>query len=294
MTPRVAFLGPAGTFSEEALRAARDAPWQPLAVGSLRDAVVAVREREADLAFVPIENALEGSVDQTLDVLAELAPAVTITGEHVHPIRTCLIARAPTALDGIEMVLSHPQPLGQCARFLRAELPGAATRASASTAEAVREVAASGAPWAALASRAAAEHHGCAVLREGVDDDPANRTRFVWVARAGAASAVPDSRDAPAVPDAAWRTSIAFAGPGDATPGWLVTCLRAFSDRGVNLTRIESRPLRTRLGHYRFFADVRGRAGTGGDVDAALEALAGPCDDVRVLGSYPAAAARDR
>jgi prephenate dehydratase len=273
---RVAFLGPAGTFSEEALAAAGPAGAEPVPVATLRDAVLAVAEGRADRALVPIENALEGSVDQTLDALAELAPAVAICGEHVHPIRTALVAVA----DGdIELVLSHPQPLGQCAGFLRRELPHAATRAAASTAEAVREVVAHGPGWAALAPRAAADAHGALVLREAVDDDPHNVTRFVWVAPAEAAEDEVGGRG--------WRTTVVFdGGHGDAEAGWLVACLEEFARRGVNLTRIESRPLRTTLGHYRFFADL---TGAGGPVAEAVEALRPRCDDVKVLGSYRAA-----
>lgn len=272
----VAYLGPAGTFSEEALQACGERGGLPVA--SLRAAVVAVVEGVAQRALVPIENALEGSVDAVLDALAEHAAEVQIAGELVHPIRTCLVARSALALPDIELVLSHPQPLGQCAGFLRRELPGAATRPTASTADAVREVVGAGAPWAALSARSAAEAHGAVVLREAVDDDPANETRFVWVARAGDVTAPAEGVPA--------RTTVAFSGQGDGTPGWLVTCLREFSRREVNLTRIESRPLRTRMGHYRFFADL---AGAGGPVDDALRALATHCDDVRVLGRYPAA-----
>jgi len=178
--------------------------------------------------------------------------------------------------------VSHPQPLGQCARFLRAEVPQASVRATTSTADAVREVAATDAAWAALGPRSAAALYGCRVLRDGVDDEPDNATRFVWLARAGTPAI------APAGAAAGWKTSVVFAGAGDQSPGWLVRCLSEFAFRGVNLTRIESRPRKGRLGHYLFHVDMEGRAGDAAVADA-IAALGGHCEEVRLLGSYPAA-----
>ena len=153
-------------------------------------------------------------------------------------------------------------------------------RAATSTAEAVREVVAADAPWAALGPRAAADLHRGVVLREGVDDDPDNATRFVWVARPGAP---PAGRTG-----GAWKTSLAFAGAGDRSPGWLVRCLSEFAFRGVNLVKIESRPRRSGLGHYVFLVDAEGRADEAAVADA-VAALHAHCEDVRLLGSYPAA-----
>jgi prephenate dehydratase len=144
-------------------------------------------------------------------------------------------------------------------------------------------VAESGEPWAALGTRTAARLYGCRVLADGVDDDPDNATRFVWLARAGGP---PEDGTA----GSPWRTSLVFAGAGDSQPGWLVRCLSEFASRGVNLTKIESRPRRGRLGHYRFWADVDGRAADA-PVAEAIERLHEHCEEVRVLGSYPAASA---
>jgi prephenate dehydratase len=116
------------------------------------------------------------------------------------------------------------------------------------------------------------------VLRDGIDDEPDNATRFVWLARPGTPPVAPPSATA-------WKTSVVFAGAGDRAPGWLVRCLSEFAFRGVNLTRIESRPRRTGLGHYMFFADLEGAAGAS-PVSEALDALAGHVDELRVLGSY--------
>jgi prephenate dehydratase len=280
---RLGYLGPAGTFSEEAVRAAvRDDPAELVPFPSIHQAVMAVQDRAIERALVPIENSLEGGVSATLDALALDAGDVAIVGETVLAIRNCLIARHELAPADIEVVVSHPQPLGQCAGFLRAALPQAAVRAATSTADAVREVAAADAPWAALGPRSAAALYGCRVLREGVDDDPENATRFVWLAPAGTAP------DGPTGEGAAWKTSVVFAGAGDRSPGWLVRCLSEFAFRGVNLTRIESRPRKGPLGHYVFHVDMEGRADDA-PVAEAIQGLGIHCERVRLLGSYPAA-----
>jgi prephenate dehydratase len=278
---RLGYLGPAGTFSEEAVRAAvSDDPAELVPFPSIHQAVMAVQDGAIERALVPIENSLEGGVSATLDALTLDAGDVAIVGETVLAIRNCLIARDELALSAIEVVVSHPQPLGQCAEFLRATVPHASVRAATSTADAVREVAGTHAPWAALGPRSAAALYGCRVLREGVDDDPDNMTRFVWLAPAGTEPAE--------AADAAWKTSVVFAGAGDRSPGWLVRCLSEFAFRGVNLTRIESRPRKGPLGHYVFHLDMEGRA----DDAPVAEAIAGlgtHCEQVRLLGSYPAA-----
>jgi len=276
---RVAYLGPAGTFSEEALRAAAGAtPIEAAPEASIHEAVAAVSEGRAERALVPFENAIEGSVRATLDALAFDALSVAIVGEHDQPIANSLIAGRELALDAIEVVLSHPQASAQCARFVRTELPQAEVRAAASTADAVREVAGSDRPWAALAGRGAAAIYSCVVLREAVDDEAGNVTRFVWLAPEG----VEPQGDGP------WRTTLAFSELGADHPGALIEALTEFSDRAVNLTRIESRPLRQGLGRYMFFIDVDGSAAQT-EVAAAIEALRGKAENVRVLGSYPVA-----
>jgi len=275
---RVGFLGPEGTFSHEALMATAGADGyalQPLP--TVYDTVMAVHEGEVARALVPIENSLEGSVNATLDALAVETEDVRIVGETVHPIRHCLIAREPRELDEIDTVVSHPQASAQCARFIRTRLAGARVVPAASTADAVRVVADADGPWAALGTRLSAEIYGCEVLRAGVEDTPENETRFVWLAR-----------DDDAEGHGPWKTSIVFWGVGDDAPGWLVRCLSEFAFRGVNLTMIESRPRKQGLGHYMFFADLEGRA-TDSAVAGALEAVGAQTEQLRVLGSYPAA-----
>jgi prephenate dehydratase len=278
--PRVAFLGPEGTFTEEALLASRrEADVDPVPEPTVYDCVMAVHEGRVDQAIVPIENSLEGSVTATLDALALETDRVAIVGELVHPIQHCLIARTPLPLDRIERVVSHPQASAQCARFIRDRLPGALVISANSTADAVRLVAESDGPWAALGNRLSARLYGCEVLESGVEDMPENETRFVWLAPSGSL--------APAAGDRDWKTSVVFWGLPDA-PGALVSVLREFAERDVNLSKIESRPRKQRLGRYIFFADLIGRE-SDPPVVSALDAVRAKVEVLRTLGSYPAA-----
>lgn len=274
---RIAFLGPAGTFTEDALReTAAGEDVEPLRTPTVHDAILAVERGEADRALVPFENSIEGSVRSTLDTLAFDTKAVTIVGEHDFAVHAHLIARPEVELGQVAAVLSHPQPLAQCAAFLRKELPGVERRSVSSTAEAVRMVSESVRPWAAIGARSAAELYGCAVLREGIEDEADNVTRFVWIAPA---ETKPSGTGR-------WRTSLVFSELGADHPGALVEALQEFSSRGVNLSRIESRPLRRGLGRYMFFCDLEG-AVDDAPIAEALQSLRGKAESVRILGSYP-------
>jgi prephenate dehydratase len=274
---RVAFLGPAGTYSEEALRTSAPGDVEEVPYPTIYDAVMAVEAGEVDRAVVPIENSLEGAVAVTLDTLALDAGGVRIVAEVVHPIHHCVVAARELDLADVARVVSHPQATAQCARFLRERLPRAELVIAPSTADAVLSVRDSQEPAVALGSRLAAELYGCHVLVADVEDHPGNATRFVWLAPAGEAAEPAGAKRA--------RTSIVFWGGGDQAPGWLVDSLRELSDRGVNLTRIESRPRRTALGHYMFFADLDGAAGQP-PVSDALAGLRAKVEELRVLGSY--------
>jgi prephenate dehydratase len=276
---KVAYLGPAGTFSEDALRTAvGEAEIEAVPTATVHDAIQAVGEGQTALALVPFENSIEGSVRSTLDALAFDGDGVTIAGEHDHPIRHSLIARSPLEPEQVEVVLSHPQVLAQCARFLRENLPGAELRAAPSTAEAIKTVSRETAPWAALGSESAAGLYGCTVLQDGVEDEDDNVTRFVWIAPAGARLSG----------DGEWRTTLVFSELGEDHPGALVDALTEFSGRSVNLTRIESRPLRQGLGRYMFFVDLEGNV-EDGIVAEAIDGLRAKAETVRILGSYPVA-----
>ena len=280
---RVGYLGPEGTYSHQALLDS-GVEAETSALGTLYDTVMAVQDGLVDAALVPIENSLEGSVDVTLDTLATDAPGVVIVGETVAEIRNCLIAARPLELAAIETVYSHPQANAQCAQFLRSSLRAAKVIPTSSTADAVRSVTADPlAPHAALGNRLAAALYGGEILLEDVDDHAGNQTRFVWLARSASSelvrAAIARGGDA--------KTSIVFWGAGDASPGWLVGCLAELADRGISLSRIESRPRRIGLGHYMFFADFEGAA-EDAPVAAAIAGLRERCEQVRVLGSYRA------
>ncbi|MGI8864375.1 MAG: prephenate dehydratase [Solirubrobacteraceae bacterium] len=283
---RVAYLGPEGTFTQEALigaTAGRELELVPLS--TIYDTVMAVHQGTVDRALVPIENSLEGSVNATLDSLAMETEDVAILGEVIFPIRHCLIARTELEPSDVEVVISHPQANAQCARFIRARLGNARVQIGASTAEAVRTVAEHEGPWAALGNRLAAELYGCVVLRAGVEDVADNETRFVWLGPVGAPPGTPGDPEPPRGP---WKTAVVFWGVGSESPGWLVGCLSEFATREVNLTRIESRPRKQGLGRYMFFADLEGRD-TEPHVADALTGLRGQVEELRMLGSFPVA-----
>jgi prephenate dehydratase len=278
---RVAYLGPAGTYSEEALRASAPGYVEEVPYPTIHEAVMAVQDGAVERAVVPIENALEGAVAITLDTLALEATGVRIAAEVVHPIHHCVVAATDLGLDEVTRVVSHPQATAQCERFLRERLRHAERVVAASTADAVLSVRDAPEPAVALGSRLAAQLYDCVVLAADVEDHPDNATRFVWLAAA----------DAVGAPEPEAKTSVVFWGSGDESPGWLVGVLREFADRGVNLTRIESRPRRVRLGHYMFFADLEG-AVTRPPVSDALDALGGRVEEIRILGSYTSVGGR--
>ena len=280
MAITVAYLGPAGTYTDEAMRASAHGEILAEPRSTVFETVMAVQEGQTDRAVVPIENSLEGGVAATLDALAGEADLVRIIAEVVHPIHHCLVAATALPLEAVVRVLSHPQATAQCARYLRQRLPRAERIGATSTAEAVRIVGEADEHWAALGSRLSAELYGCQVLADGVEDHPGNVTRFVWLAREG---------DEPPVTKRPAKTSIVFWGFNDSAPGALVDVLRELSDREINLTKIESRPRSVRLGHYMFFADLEGHEHEP-TVAQALTALAERVETLRVLGSYPAAA----
>jgi prephenate dehydratase len=273
---RVAFLGPSGTYAEEALRASAPGPVDEVSYPTVYETVMAVQTGAADQAVVPIENSLEGSVTTTLDTLTGEADRVRIVAEVVRPISHSLVARPGVSIEQLVRVVSHPQALAQCRGFLRARVPHAGTEAAGSTAEAVRLVAAADEPLGALGTQLAAELYGCEVLAEAVEDGAENFTRFVWLAPEG----TPAHHD----PD---KTSIVFWGFNDESPGALVRLLAELADRSINLTKIESRPRRVRLGHYMFFADLDGPA-EDAHVAEALDALRGHVETLKILGSYAA------
>lgn len=271
---RVGYLGPPGTFSEDAVGrcdVVADAERRPFP--TFADAYEAALRREVDAVLLPVENSIEGSVGATLDLMVQ-RPGLRIRRELVLPVEQHLLARPGTRLADVKRVLSHPQALGQCATFLRTRLGGIPTEPTLSTADAARR-AAEEPNAAAIGGRGAAERYGLAMLEESVQDVAENFTRFVLLAEE---DELPSGRD---------RTSIAFTLDRD-RPGGLYEVIAEFATRRVNLSRIESRPTKTAVGHYVFFLDFEGHRA---DLECA-DALAGVRRRVHmllVLGSYPRA-----
>lgn len=273
---RTGYLGPPGTWAEEALRAGTDlGGGEAVPLPSVYDVIAAVAAGEVDEGLVPMENSLEGSVSATLDVLAFEVEGVQIVREIIHPVRHRLIARRSLPLEQIERVISHPHAHAQCRQFVRAHLPQAEIVAANSTAEAVRLVSQSGEKWAAIGSSLAAKNYGCEVLAADIEDHADNQTRFVILSLTPA----PQDLEAP------YKTSIVCAIKRD-RPGSLLEILQEFAGRVINLTKIESRPSKKGLGDYVFFIDMEGGQENPA-VAAALESLKGRLAKMKLLGSYP-------
>jgi prephenate dehydratase len=272
---RYAYLGPEGTFTEQALRslpAAASAELQPCATVTV--ALDAVRNGEADGAVVPIENSVEGSVPVTLDELATGQPLM-ITREMTVPIAFSLLARYGTEREDVRRVATHPHAAAQTRRWTALHLPHAEVVHATSTAQAAYLLTEDDAPWdAAISAPLAAEHYRLAVLAERIGDNPDALTRFVLVSRPGV-PAPPSGRD---------KTSL-VAFMREDHPGALLEILEQLTMRGVNLTRIESRPTGAALGNYCFSIDCEGHV-EDARVGEALMGLRRICSDVRFLGSY--------
>lgn len=276
---RFGYLGPAGTFTEAALRSVPAAGRAELvSYASVPAALDAVRSGEVDGAMVPLENSVEGSVATTLDELAGGEP-LQVTREVLLPVSFSLLGRSGISRDQVRVVATHPHAEAQCRRWLRASLPGAEVVLAPSTADAARSVA-EGRYDAAVAAPIAAEHYGLQVLATDVQDSDGAVTRFVLVS-------LPGPQPPPTGAD---RTTL-FAFIADDHAGALLSLLTEFAVRGVNLTRIESRPSGGRLGEYFFSIDCDGHVAEE-RVGEALAALHRTCADVRVLGSYPRADGR--
>jgi len=282
---RIAFLGPEGTFTEAALLQITGAGLVPeqgpnavrrMAIESTPAALDAVRDGDADYACVPIENSIDGSVTPTLDSLAIGSPLQVFAETTLDVAFSIVVKPGHTAAD-VRTLAAFPVAVAQVRQWLAAHLPGVELRPAYSNADAARQVA-DGQADAAVTSPLAVAHWRLASLPDGVVDEPIARTRFVLIGRPGP----------PPARTGADRTSVVLR--IDNVPGALLSALAEFGIRGIDLTRIESRPTRTELGTYLFFADCVGHIDDGA-VAEALKALHRRCADLRYLGSWPTGAA---
>jgi len=274
---RIAYLGPTGTFTEQALVSQQDLAQSDLVpMAKFSDVLAATAQGDVDLGFVAIENAIEGTVNVTLDALA-FDHDLFIQREVVLDIHLNLMARPGTGLSEVVAVASHPVANAQCRKFLDKELPGASVRPANSTAEAA-QLAMSETGLAAIGPKMAARAHGLQLLATDIADHVGNQTRFVLVAPAGVPR--PTGHD---------KSTVVLTQRED-RPGSLVAILEEFSARDINLSRLTSRPVKTSLGQYCFIVDFDGHIGD--DVAAnALRSIRAKHADVKFLGSYPAAGA---
>jgi len=268
---RLAYLGPEGTFAEQAARGL-DPGAELVSAVSVTAAIDALRAGEVDAACVPVENSVEGSVPATLDALAEDEPFVAVA-EFVLPVRFSVLVRPGTASRDVRTVATHPHAAAQVRRWIASELPGATTVLTTSTAAAAVAVL-DGDADAAVCAPVAVQHYPLHELATGVHDVGDAETRFLLLRRPGPLPP-PTGTD---------RTSLVAVAAD--RPGALLEVLAEFALRGINLTRIESRPMKGRLGEYRFFLDCDGHVADPA-VGAALAELYRRCHSVRFLGSYP-------
>ncbi len=275
---RYGYLGPEGTFTSMALDAWADAEGSPRApFGSVDAALAALRAGEIDAAMVPIENSVEGGVSATLDALASGDPLL-VTGEVLVPVSFVLAAREGTALGDVRAVGTHSHAWAQVRGWMAANLPDAAYVPTLSTAAAAEALVAEPQSYqAAVCAPAAARLHGLAPLAEGIGDMQAAVTRFVLVARPGRLPR----------PTGADKTTVVLYQREDHAGG-LLELLEQFAARGINLTRLESRPTKASMGSYCFSVDVEGHV-LDERLGEALTGLKRICADVRFLGSYPRA-----
>lgn len=268
---RVAYLGPEGTFSHQAVKRQFGQSARATPMGTIPSVFEEVERGNADFGVVPVENTTEGIVHHTLDSFME--SDLKVSAEIALEVNMCLLARAGTDVSQIERVYSIPIALGQCRRWLSTNLPRATLVETRSTADAARQ-ALDDARGAAVASELAAKLYDVHVLRRKIEDLSHNMTRFLVVGRQ---QAEPTGRD---------KTSVLLVTKDE--PGILFRTLGAFAQRGLNMTKIESRPSRRAPWEYVFFVDIDGHE-RDANVAGALADVRAKCESVKVLGSYPKA-----
>lgn len=272
---RVGYLGPRGTFAEEALNTQPDlAAGEPVPLRTVPQVITAVERGDVDIGLVPIENSIEGTVTVTLDTLA-FDTDLLVQRELDLPVSLHLCAKPGARLEDVKTVISHPNPLGQSRGWLSAKLPDAELVAANSTAHAAQQVAeAPGNDRASIGTVRGAEIAGLVVLASEIEDHPDSETRFVLV---GHGVPAPTGHD---------KTSIVCFQRED-RPGSLLAILHEFAARAINLTKLESRPTKRGLGQYCFFIDFEGHVADEVIADCLRNLATG--QEVKFLGSYPVA-----
>jgi len=269
----IGFLGPKGTFSQEAMRkyTKGSIEYTEVEFGSIHDIICAVRDKKIMLGFVPMENSIEGSVNETLDMLATQEGLMIKAEINMH-IRQNLLVKKGTRKEDIKYILSHPQALGQCRNYINKNFHDAQIRSIHSTAKAAQEVSRGSGDLAAIGSAAAVEVYGLDVLEHDIQDNDNNFTRFVVLAENDNERTGND------------KTSIVFS--TEDKPGSLYRILDIFNLWDINMTKIESRPAKNKLGSYIFFIDISGHR-EDNDVKDALTMVKRKTSFFKLLGSYP-------
>lgn len=263
----IGLLGPKGTYSQKAANQL-DTNARLKYFDDLEDVVESVLTRDVDCGIVPIENSLEGSVGITLDALKD--HDINITGEIIVPVSHCLLSKG--GMDDVKVILSHPQALAQCRRFIRTHFKNARTQTTGSTSHAAK-LTSEFPEMAAIASRESAKHYGLDILADDIQDHKENFTRFVVLGKGIPTSTGND------------KTSIIIH-LGEDKPGGLYDVLGEFASRNINLTKIESRPSKLGLGDYLFYIDMEGHQ-SDVHVRDALEGIGKLADQIKIIGSYP-------
>jgi len=271
MTKRIAYLGPPGTFTEEAALL-YDGSAQLIPFPSVHAVAAAVHSGMAEEGVVAVENSLEGSVTDTLDLLIHESK-VLIRKELILPIEHQFLVRPGTQVTEVKVIFSHPQALGQCRKFIERCFPKATVVAALSNAAAVEEMTASEHPAAAIGTRRAAEIYGAETMATGIQDESSNITRFVVLAKTDHS---PTGFD---------KTSLCFSFTED-RPGELCEVLLEFARRNINLAKLESRPTKESLGRYIFLVDLEGHREDDA-VSEALERVRETASLFKIFGSYP-------
>lgn len=269
---KIGYLGPKGTFSQEALEEyAGNKVHAALDFGTISDMLYAVEAGKIDEAVVPIENSIEGAVNATLDMLA-FDVDLKIKAELLIPVNQHLLVKRGAKIEDIKCIISHPQPFGQCRNFIEKNFPNAIIKYSYSTAEAANEVAEGNGECAAIASISAAKVYGLDVAARNIQDTSNNSTRFVVLSKESGKRSGYD------------KTSLVFS--TEDKPGSLYRILDIFNLWDINMTRIESRPAKSRLGNYIFFVDIEGHI-EDVDVRDAVTMVKRKTSFYKFLGSYP-------